>query len=143
MITYSFRIPATGPLKGDQIIKEWKQHAWEIEDLEHTSIQYRTPENTRTLIDSIKGETNPDKDTIMRIYTDSGVQASGPWHRVYAQYQEGPPLGTTTYTNSPRQMFFRAVSDDATQIATWAYTTAQMCVNVIVSQANAGAVVGP
>jgi hypothetical protein len=42
------------------------------------------------------------------------------WNRVYVAYQEGPPLGLSTYTNPPRLMLQQAPAVDTPAIQAWA-----------------------
>jgi hypothetical protein len=101
-------------------VRAWRDHAEEIARIELDSIGGRTPEDTKTLFSSLTEEINPNPQTIMSIYTDPEHQLTGPWERVYAQYQEGPPLGHTTYTRGQVQYVYRAASEDLQQIKDWA-----------------------
>jgi hypothetical protein len=132
-------LPNTGGLSGESVMDQWRTDAPEIASIEHTSITGRMPEDTGTLILSTTQEVNPDKNTLVRIYTDPDAQLSGPWNRVYAQYQEGPPLGHTTYTRQTPHFFYDVLTDDLPQIAAWAEASAQRGATSMVSAANAGA----
>jgi hypothetical protein len=107
-------------LNGGVAVDAWRNRANEIADIERQNISDRTPEQTGTLDASLTEQLNPDDQTIAQVYTDPDVQMSGPWGRVYAQYQEGPPLGVSTYTNAPRQFIDGALAEDTGQIGSWA-----------------------
>ena len=134
MISYNALVPDNlSSLSGNDAIQAWRDHADEIAAIEHQNISGRTPEYTGTLDASLTEVLNPDNQTIAQVYTDPDVQLSGPWERVYAQYQEGPPLGVSTYTNGPRQYVYGAFTEDLEEIQAWAQTTAQGGVNQMVS----------
>lgn len=59
--------------------------------------------------------------------------------RYYAPYQEGPPLGLSTYTNDPHQMFFKVTTDDLGLIADWAQRVIDDAAEAMSSAAEAGA----
>jgi hypothetical protein len=83
-------------------------------------VEARTPVDTGGLLSDITFDPNPGGDDIVLIYAgDTGQMAS--WNRIYVQYQEGPPLGVSTYTNPPRNMFqFTATTDGLVATETWA-----------------------
>jgi hypothetical protein len=127
-------VPVIGTaLNGQAIVQAWKDNAAEIAQIEHTSISDRTPEWTGTLDASLTESLNPDSLTIMQVYTDPAVQLAGPWERVYAQYQETPPLGHTTYTRTTPHYVYDAATEDLGQIAAWANKTAASGVQTMVS----------
>lgn len=128
-------IPGVDPLQGgsEKVIERWRTHAPALASMEHTRIAGRTPERTGTLVLSLTQEVNPDKDTLARLYFDPDAQLAGPWHRVYAKYQEGPPLGHTTYTNPPRWMVFNTLLDDLPLIRAWAVAAGSSAVSDIVN----------
>lgn len=88
----------------------------------------RTPHNTGALAEDETAQPYTDPVAgartvnLVKFYTDSSAQLSE-WGRVYAAYQEGPPLGLATYTNAPHQMFFLMQSADLGDIAAWAEAT--------------------
>lgn len=109
----------------DKIVQAWREQAQELLDMEKENIANRIPVSTGTLLDSLTGVTNPDPITIIDVYTDPDIQLSGPWGRVYDTYQEGPPLGASTYTNEPRQFIYSALTEDEDQIRSWVQAIAQ------------------
>jgi hypothetical protein len=125
-IEASYPSDITSLLETNQrIIQAWRDKAQEIADIEHRNIKGRTPEDTGTLAGSLTESLNPNPQTIAQVYTDPEYQLAGPWHRVYAQYQEGPPLGHSTYTNAPRLYVYDILADDMDTIREWANRVAQ------------------
>lgn len=61
------------------------------------------------------------------------------WHRVYAAYQEGPPLGLATWTTGMHQIFARIGTDDQPDIDAWADAVAQTWAEEAAAQATAEA----
>lgn len=127
MFEMSATVPdlSSGELSGKQLVQAWRDHAEEIARIELDNVGRRTPEDTGTLFSSLTEEVNPNPQTIMDIYTDPDHQLSGPWERVYAQYQEGPPLGHSTYTRGEVQYIYRALEEDLGEISAWANRAAQ------------------
>ena len=141
MLNVTITLPGLGPLEdgGTSILDHWRTAAPSLAAMEHTSIVKREPEDTGTLVLATTQEVNPDKDVLARIYTDPDAQLSGPWQRVYAQYQEGPPLGHTTYTRQTPHFFYRAATDDIEQIRAWALAAGGQGVSDIVGASEAQA----
>lgn len=104
---------------GVGVIANWHLHAAELADLEQETVRGRTPVLTGALKDSTAALANVSQSELVHVYYDDTLQLST-WHRIYAEYQEGPPLGTPTYTNGPREMLGRADPDDLPQIREWA-----------------------
>ncbi len=79
-------------------------------------IQGRTPVDTGALVSSEKFEINQDTNIpdLINFYADDAEQLAA-WGRVYVLYQEGPPLGLSTYTNDPHQMYFLSESEDLSE----------------------------
>lgn len=75
---------------------------------------------------------------LVRWYADDAPQIND-WGRVYAEYQEGPPLGKTTYTNDPRHLFYGVETDDAPAIQDWADQVVEQSLNDLAAQAQAEA----
>ena len=123
-------------LHGEAVIQAWRERAEEIAAIEHHNIEDRTPMDTGTLDESLTEVTNPDPQTIAEVYTNPDVQLSGPWERVYAQYQEGPPLGHTTYTHTTPHFFYDVLTEDLGEIAAWAKRVARE--GVATMEANVG-----
>ena len=142
MIRISLTIPGAGPLEhgGDTLMQRLRTAAPALAAMEHTNIVRREPEDTGTLVLSTTQEVNPSQDVLARIYTDPDTQLAGPWQRVYAQYQEGPPLGHTTYTHQTPQFFYRAATEDIAQIRAWAQAAGGQGVNDVVGASEAEAI---
>jgi len=104
--------------------------AAQIED----RIRERTQRMTGALAESITGQaytsTVSGNRTVMLAmwYANDDPQLSE-WNRVYVQYQEGPPLGESTYTNPPHQMFEQVEIEDLGLIQTWAEAAVQNSVD--------------
>jgi hypothetical protein len=130
-------------LSGAKVMDALRQHAGEIAATEHQNISDRTPEQTGTLDASLTESLNPDAQTIMQVYTNPSVQLAGPWGRVYAQYQEGPPLGHTTYTYGMHQYVYAAASEDLGAIESWARKYAGQGVQAMVSDVGQQTIQGP
>jgi hypothetical protein len=130
--------PDAKQFDSEKIIEAWRQHAQEIAEIEHGNISGRTPKQTGTLDSSLTELLNSDKQTIAQVYTDPDTQLSGPWERVYAQYQEGNPLGHPTYTRGNLQYVYRAASEDIDQIQEWARKVAQEAADQMQQDAQEG-----
>lgn len=80
-------------------------------------IQGRTPVDKGGLVASETYEVNTDRSdpTLVTFSSEDGPQLDA-WGRVYVTFQEGPPLGRSTYTNDPRQMYYRAESEDIGEV---------------------------
>jgi hypothetical protein len=83
-------------------------------------VQDKTPVLIGALRSDIHGIPNLDENTLALIYP-TGVEQLLTWGREYVKYQEGPPMGVTTYTNPPRQMFeTTATTDGLAYTEAWA-----------------------
>jgi hypothetical protein len=122
---------------GEAILQAWRDHAEELAKMEQERISGRIPVDTGTLDASLAYVTNPNPQTIAEIYTDPAVQLDGPWERVYAQYQEGLPLGVRTYTNPARNYVYDALTEDYAEIQAWAYKIAKQAVEEAQQEAEA------
>jgi hypothetical protein len=81
----------------------------------------RTQIMTGALQSSITFDDNPgdfDNPELLFLYANEDEQIAQ-WGRVYVQYQEGGALGMQTYTNPPREMFAKVLTDDLDDIADW------------------------
>jgi hypothetical protein len=134
--------PDAKQFDSSRIIEAWRQHAQEIAEIEHGNISGRTPKQTGTLDSSLTDLLNPDKQTIAQVYTDPDTQLSGPWERVYAQYQEGNPLGHPTYTRGNLQYVYHAHDEDIQQIQDWARKVAQEAADKMSNDAQEGSTKG-
>lgn len=99
-------------------------HAQDLIDLEVPLIRARSPYLTGALRDDIKGIPYATGDDIALLYADDAAQLAQ-WGRIYAPYQEGPPLGLSTWTNPPHQMFANVLTEDIPVIEQWAIEAAQ------------------
>jgi len=115
-------IPGTGLIIGQDlestILKRLQANAPELIAIEIPKIKARTPVLTGALRDDIEGIPYNTGNDIAFFHTNDVAQLSQ-WGRVYAPYQEGPPLGLNTYTNPPRQMFYSVLTDDIPDIEVW------------------------
>lgn len=104
-----------------QVIRE-ELHAAsdQLANIEYTNILNRTHILTGALISDLTPEPHPDPDddTLARVFYGTENQLSE-WGRVYMLYQEGGELGLATYTNPPREMVARALTDDLGDIEDW------------------------
>jgi hypothetical protein len=96
---------------GPSVIREMKLEAPALAFELANMVRAKTPVLTGALQSDIHGIPNTGSNELAYIYP-TGVAQLGTWHREYAKYQEGPPMGTTTYTNPPRQMFQSTADGD-------------------------------
>jgi hypothetical protein len=87
-------------------------------------VRERTPVLTGALRSAVNytNYTNPRSRQLVKVWYEDEPQLFT-WKRVYAAYQEGPPLGLSTYTNAPHQMLYGAETEDAGAIQQWADET--------------------
>jgi hypothetical protein len=93
-------------------------HAGELADLEFYNISARTPVRTGALLSDLQEQANVSNSILAYIFFGTSNQLDE-WDRVYVQYQEGPPLGASTYTNPARQMVTLSVTEDIPAIEAW------------------------
>jgi hypothetical protein len=107
-----------------------KQNALSLANQIQPRIDARTYVDTGALQSAMTYDLDSDPDTnlLVKFYADPGPQEAQ-WGRVYLPYQEGPPLGLSTYTNPPRQMLYGVGTEDLGIIQTWAEETLQNKVN--------------
>lgn len=121
-------ISNTGQIIGQDVEATIRQslhnHAQDLIDLEVPLIRARSPYLTGALRDDIKGLPYTTGDDIALLYADNAAQLAQ-WGKVYAPYQEGPPLGLSTWTNPPHQMFASVLTEDIPVIEQWAVEAAQ------------------
>ena len=120
--------------------KALHEHSPELAEMERHSIEGRTPYRTGALRDaaSAKPYKSEHSRSLVKLYYNDEPQLFE-WHRVYAQYQEGPPMGHTTYTNDPRLMLYHVQDDDRAQIEAWAQQTVQTALDEWTAGAQAEA----
>lgn len=112
-------------LSGAKVIKAWHEDSETLAALEVTNVKARTPVDTGALQASVDATNNTGSGPVLaEVFFNEDNQLSA-WDRVYAQYQEGPPLGLSTYTNDPHQMLYAAQSEDAPAIVAWAVMSGQ------------------
>ncbi len=87
-------------------------------------VRDRTPVLTGALRSSVDYRNYPKRTSkqLVKVWYEDEPQLFT-WKRVYVDYQEGPPLGLSTYTNAPHQMLYRAEAEDAGAIQQWADET--------------------
>lgn len=104
--------------KKPEMVQALRDSVGEIMPVVVSNIQDRTPKRTGTLASSVTAREG-DVPTLASFYAEEGPQLDE-YRRVYVQYQEGPPLGISGYTNGPFQMFERVSIDDLSAIDAWA-----------------------
>jgi hypothetical protein len=128
------------------VLGQLHEHAEDIAKQVLARIEDRTPVDTGALKEDETYELangGPAKATpIVTWYVGSEYQEAE-WSREYAAYQEGPPLGESTYTNGPHQMFFSVSTDDMPLIETWAMAVVgeavEQCVQAAIADTTQGA----
>jgi hypothetical protein len=106
----------------DEIIQALRGNTQELSSRLLQRIESRTPIATGALRESWEPLYPPSGPEILSIGPNPAPQELA-WGRVYAQYQEGPPLGLPTYTNDPHQMLRQADPEDLPTIEEWADAT--------------------
>jgi hypothetical protein len=111
------------------VLAAWGADAETLLQIEEYNVTQRTLDranDTGALASSVTGQAYGDakNGTIIAVWFNNAQQYAE-WGRYYAPYQEGPPIGLSTYTNAPRHMLFDAQTEDAGQIHDWAVRTGQ------------------
>lgn len=108
-------------LSPEEVNKALHAASDELGDMEVGRVLERTPRDTGALRDSLsyRPYPNPKSKQLVKLWFDDEPQLFE-WGRVYDPYQEGPPLGLSTYTNPPHQMLYLAETEDASAIQAWA-----------------------
>lgn len=104
------------------VIEGWTQNAEELLAIEIANVTQRTMErayDTGALASSVTGNVGSGHPNLVSVWFNNAQQYSQ-WGRYYAPYQEGPPIGLSTYTNEPRHMLYDSKTDDVSQIQQWA-----------------------
>lgn len=112
------------------VLDAWRANANELLQIEIFNVTKRTLErafDTGALASSVTGRVGAGKPNLVSVWFNPSPQIAQ-WGRVYAAYQEGPPIGLSTYTNPPRHMLYDS-TEDAEQIITWATDTGQSGAN--------------
>lgn len=106
----------------------------EIAELIESRIRQRSPRDTGGLRDAIDsqaytgGVSGTNQVMLAKWYANDGPQLDA-WNRVYVAYQEGPPLGLSTYTRGEHHMFEQVESTDLGLIEAWAEAAVNQAVN--------------
>jgi hypothetical protein len=113
----------------ERVLSAWGDDAETLLAIEVFNVTQRTLEranDTGALASSVTGQAyaGAKNETLIAVWFNNAQQYAQ-WGRYYAPYQEGPPIGLSTYTNAPRHLLFDAQTDDASQIAQWAATAGQ------------------
>lgn len=110
---------------GDKVVQALHDHASELGSVLYQLVQDKTPVLTGALKSDMTFIANRGGDELVWVFAAGGNQLYM-WGREYVQYQEGPPLGVSTYTNPPRQMFLQTAEGDGfAATETWAWATTQ------------------
>lgn len=127
-ITY----PKLDGLSYGELLRILRFHMAEIGDPVLKNIENRTPKLTGALREDEDWKPLGGQGGLLQWYVGDTWQLAE-WGRVYAKYQEGPPLGTTGYTRGPWQMFEKVATDDLPAIEQWALDTVQDAVDNLFS----------
>lgn len=123
-----------GLMNVDQtVIAGWGQDADTLLKTEIYNVTQRTKErayDTGALMSSVTGQAYPGSKngTLISVWFNNAQQYAE-WGRYYAPYQEGPPIGLSTYTNGPRHMLYDSQTEDTGQITGWAVQAGQTAVD--------------
>lgn len=137
-------IPDLSQVDLNEVLGALHEHAEEIADTILHRIEDRTPVDTGALKEDETYVLGPDKATLVTWFVGDAYQLTE-WNRVYAPYQEGPPLGIAGYTASgaPVRMFERVATDDQPLIQSWADAVVGEALNQLTLNAQANAQVIP
>jgi hypothetical protein len=97
--------------------------------VERTMIDTGALQSSITFDDFTSDLDNPE---LLFLYANEAEQIAQ-WGRVYVKYQEGGALGMPTYTNAPREMFAKVLTDDLEIIADWGIATCQSALDMCVA----------
>jgi hypothetical protein len=100
------------------IIEELFRATDELGRLEQYNVSARTPVDTGALLADVQYTAYSSGTTLVDVFADDEEQLAE-YNRVYALYQEGGALGLSTYTNAPREMFAKVLTDDIPAIEKW------------------------
>jgi hypothetical protein len=103
------------------IIEELFRATDELGRLEQYNVSARTPVDTGALLADVQYTAYSSGTTLVDVFADDEEQLAE-YNRVYALYQEGGALGLSTYTNAPREMFAKVLTDDIPQSKSGAMT---------------------
>lgn len=117
---------------GATIDEQLHEHTPQLGEVLVELVQAKTPVRRHALIEDVAFEAYPDPGDSELVFVYAGEEHQlGAWHRVYAQYQEGPPMGLDTYTNPPRHMFAGTAEGDGVGfVEDWAVTYVQLALDM-------------
>lgn len=120
------------------IDEQLHDHSPELGEILKQLVKDKTPVDTGALESSIDFDayTSTGDADLVWVYADEGPQIAT-WNRVYVEYQEGPPMGLSTYTNNPRLMFMitsETDGQDATLV--WAMQWVNYAITLCLSGAG-------
>lgn len=124
--------PKLDGLSYGEILKVLRFHLDEIGDPILKHIESRTPILTGALREDEDWKPLGGRGGLIQWYVGDTYQLTE-WGRVYAQYQEGKPLGARGYTRGPWHMFEKVTTDDLAEIGQWAEDTVQEAVDNLFS----------
>lgn len=110
------------------VLEAWGKDANSLLELEKFKVTQRTMErayDTGALASSVTGRAyqGAKSGTLVSVWFNPSQQYAA-WGRYYAPYQEGPPIGASTYTNEPRHMLYDSYTYDRSSIQQWAVESA-------------------
>lgn len=116
-------------------------------------LHFHAPELADTILDRVEARTPVDtgalkEDEAYKLGSSSSRSlvtwfVGNEWQysengREYSVYQEGPPLGKSTYTNGEHQIFAQIATTDLPIILAWAEASVQEGIDQMQADANAG-----
>lgn len=116
---------------GAEVLSGFYQDQESLASVVNANIQALTPVLTGALRSSEKYDINhdPSDPTLIRFYADKAEQLAQ-WNRVYVSYQEGAPLGQSTYTNAAHQMYYsQATYESIDELLEWGFGSLYNSVN--------------
>lgn len=105
------------------VLDAWQSDAETLLQLEIYKVTARTEARARdtgALASSVTGRVGTRASGKLISVWFNNAQQYAQWGRYYAPYQEGPPIGLSTYTNAPRHMLYDSQTEDAPAIEEWA-----------------------
>jgi hypothetical protein len=137
-LSINVRMPKMDEIDGKKAMAVLRSHASEIAAEIEQQIEDRTPVDTGALKEDETYEVNRGGNELVHWYVGDAYQLAEN-KRVYSAYQEGPPLGLSTYTNDPHQMYFKVTTDDLPLITDWAQRMVEQAAEQMAEMAEAGA----
>ena len=131
-------IPDLSKVDLDTVLGALHEHAEEIADTILHRIEDRTHVLTGATREDEQYTLGADRNTLVTWFVGDDYQVAE-WGHPYAVYEEGPPLGKTTDTNDPVQMFAQVATTDLPLLQSWADAVVEEALNQIAAAANGGA----